>query len=632
MQNYLEAVTSVIRLMKQPDSPCKNIEVHNGCYLMFSKHMITEDIPFSMDAALDWLETVRARVSHTTYSLYRNALFRLEHYLMFGDIHSPLCRSEKCFFCRSGMSESFFRLTYELEKYHDATQNPCYYHTYSVAIKDFFRLATAMGITEPEAITIDALIKYWDDYCVPMENLERRRNAVCAMTSLMKYLNQRGDVPSCFCLVLSNGNAEKVKAMRLKSTGSVFHPSLPLESKAKAYLSALGEWKFKDSSLELYRCDFYWYFLFLEINHIVHSAETIKSWKNVLTDYPNQKQDNCSVRARRIHTIELFNTFLDGDMKSNRVSRPSLASEALPEWSQHILKGFLESRQLDGTAKSTLTMCHSAGCSFFLYLDRAGIRSPGEITPEIIKAFHNQDEHSTPESKNAYSIKLRQLLNYMAEQELVSPTLAYAVSTASAPRRCIVDVLSEDAVMKIYEYREKATSPLELRDTAIVMLGLRMGIRGIDILHLQINDFNWKSKTVSFVQQKTRKAITLPVPTDVANSVCKYILQGRPKSADAGKGYIFIRHQAPYIPFSDGTVTCKSALKRILSACGVELKHGQGFHMTRKTFATRMLQSDNRIDDISNALGHTNQRTAEVYLERDEDHMRLCPLEFGGVL
>ena len=164
------------------------------------------------------------------------------------------------------------------------------------------------------------------------------------------------------------------------------------------------------------------------------------------------------------------------------------------------------------------------------------------------------------------------------------------------------------------------------------MLGLRMGIRGVDILHLQINDFNWKSKTVSFVQQKTRKAITLPVPTDVANSVCKYILQGRPESADAGKGYIFISHQAPYIPFSDGTVTCKSALKRILSACGVELKHGQGFHMTRKTFATRMLQSDNRIDDISNALGHTNQRTAEVYLERDEDHMRLCPLEFGGVL
>ena len=54
--------------------------------------------------------------------------------------------------------------------------------------------------------------------------------------------------------------------------------------------------------------------------------------------------------------------------------------------------------------------------------------------------------------------------------------------------------------------------------------------------------------------------------------------------------------------------------------------------MTRKTFATRMLRADNKLDDISNALGHARQETAEVYLERDEDKMRLCPLEFGGVL
>lgn len=54
--------------------------------------------------------------------------------------------------------------------------------------------------------------------------------------------------------------------------------------------------------------------------------------------------------------------------------------------------------------------------------------------------------------------------------------------------------------------------------------------------------------------------------------------------------------------------------------------------MTRKTFATRMLRADNRLDDISNVLGHARKETAEVYLERDEKNMRLCPLSFGGVL
>lgn len=282
-------------------------------------------------------------------------------------------------------------------------------------------------------------------------------------------------------------------------------------------------------------------------------------------------------------------------------------------------------------ANNTLAMCRAAGCSFFKYLEYNGIDHPMSITPDVVKAFHNQDVHSTPESKNAYGSKLRQLLRYMAGQDLVLPTLVFAVSAGCAPHRSIVDVLSDDMVKKIYEYREKASTPIELRDTAMVMLGLRMGIRGADILKLQVNDFDWKNKTVSFIQQKTRKAITLPVPTDVGNSVYKYIMDGRPESAAAGNGYIFIRHQAPYIPLKV-TTACRGALKRILAEYGFELSAGQGFHMTRKTFATRMLRAGNRLDDISNALGHARQETAEVYLERDEDKMRLCPLEFGGVL
>ena len=120
-------------------------------------------------------------------------------------------------------------------------------------------------------------------------------------------------------------------------------------------------------------------------------------------------------------------------------------------------------------------------------------------------------------------------LRYMADQDLISPTLSLPVSASCAPHRSIVDVLSDAMVENIYEYRELPT-PMELRDTAMVMLGLQPGIRGADILKLQVNDFDWKNKTVSFIQQKTSKAITLPVPTDVGNSVYKYIMNGRPES------------------------------------------------------------------------------------------------------
>ena len=567
--NYLDAISSVLNMMKQPDSACKNIDMHRTCYTTLFKYLMDKGIPFSMDAALDWLEIKKQEISHETCSQYRNALFRLEHYLLFGNIKNSFCRSEDSFFCRSGMSESFFRLTYELEEYYATTQNPCYYHTYSVAIKEFFRLATSLGVTEPEAITIE--------------------------------------------------------------TGTAFHPSVPLELKADEYLDALDDWKYRESSKAVYRNDFTWYFMFLELNHLEHSAGTVTSWIDILPDCPNQIKASCSVSAHRSHTIRMFEKYLQGIMESNIIAEPKRASDHLPSWSKSILDGFIESRRRDGMTDKTLTMCRAAGCRFFKYLEDNGIDNPVSITPDVVKAFHNHDVHSTPESKNAYGTKLRQLLRYMADQDLISPTLAFAVSASCAPHRSIVDVLSDDMVEKIYEYREKASTPMELRDTAMVMLGLRMGIRGADILKLQVNDFDWKNKTVSFIQQKTRKAITLPVPTDVGNSVYKYIMNGRPESAVTGNGYIFIRHQAPYFPLKV-TTACRGALKRILAEYGFELSAGQGFHMTRKTFATRMLRADNKLDDISNALGHARQETAEVYLERDEDKMRLCPLEFGGVL
>jgi site-specific recombinase XerD len=254
------------------------------------------------------------------------------------------------------------------------------------------------------------------------------------------------------------------------------------------------------------------------------------------------------------------------------------------------------------------------------------------ITPELVKEFHSADKHSTPEAKNLYGIKIRQMLSYMAEEKLVPQNIHLAISTQCAPRRSIVSIMSAEMVSAVYEYRKNASTPFELRNVAIVMLGLRMGIRASDIVNLKISDFNWQMQnwTLSFIQKKTGKAITLPVPTDAGNSVYRYVMEGRPLSSPKGDGYVFVRHLAPFAGMKTAT-PCRYALKNILSAYGLEMTKGQGFHITRKTFATQLLVSKNSIDDISNALGHALQTTAEVYLERDEDGMRLCPLPFESV-
>ena len=65
-------------------------------------------------------------------------------------------------------------------------------HELTKLIKDDMR--PALGVTEPEAITIDTLIEYWNTYCKSCKSLARRQNAVCAMTALMKSGEETTDI------------------------------------------------------------------------------------------------------------------------------------------------------------------------------------------------------------------------------------------------------------------------------------------------------------------------------------------------------------------------------------------------------------------------------------------------------
>ena len=181
--NYLDAISSVLNMMKQPDSACKNIDMQNLLYLHSSSTLMDKGIPFSMDAALDWLEIRKREISMRRSQYARNVPVSPRSTLLFGDIKSSFCRSETVF-SAGAEYRILFRLTPELEEYWRPHRIPLTAYD-SVAVKESSNF-TSLGVTEPEAITIDTLIEYWNTYCKSCKSLARRQNAVCAMTALMK--------------------------------------------------------------------------------------------------------------------------------------------------------------------------------------------------------------------------------------------------------------------------------------------------------------------------------------------------------------------------------------------------------------------------------------------------------------
>lgn len=360
--------------------------------------------------------------------------------------------------------------------------------------------------------------------------------------------------------------------------------------------------------------------IFMDANLFAYSNDLALEW----LEFQRSKWSRTKYLAFRRVLLSINEILCTGTLSTICFSTQA-PKYLLPGWSGDLLSQYLGERKREGCACSTLDMIRNSCSRFLVFLDNHGILSEKGITPEVIKDFQAQDNHSTVAGKNAYAIKIRGFLRFLARNGLVPVTLELAVSTETALHTSIVTTLSDKQIDAIYTFRQNVYRPIELRNVAIIMLGLRMGLRASDIANLKLADILWKERSISFIQEKTGVHLKLPLPVDVGNSLYRYICEGRPQS---NSHHIFIHHRAPYCRFMDNSFgrLLKTAIK---AQCGNEAVHG--FHVTRKTFASKLLASGNPVTTIAAALGHVGVNTVDEYLATNEDQMRLCAIGLKGI-
>ena len=361
---------------------------------------------------------------------------------------------------------------------------------------------------------------------------------------------------------------------------------------------------------------------YLDAKHLTYSDDVAREWVNALkSSLPRVKF--LSFR-RALALVE--DAARNGSVSTSRFSyEDTLSKYRAPDCYRQLLEAYLERRRQDGNGASALQMDLNACTRFLLFLQSKNIEDPALITPEIVKDYHAQSQHQTPEGRNAYMRRIRGFIRFLASKKLVPQTLEFAFATQKAPRVSIVSTLSEQQVNSIKVFCESSRSPSELRSAAIAMLALRMGLRSTDICNLCLSDISWKSKTISIVQQKTGVPLTLPFPVEVGNLLARYILEGRPR-CDEPNVFITLKH--PYTRLTRGT--CYHSSLRILggkkSATDV-----RGLHVTRRTFASNLLRAGNPVSTISFTLGHTNDSSVDEYLATDELRMRQCGIGLSSI-
>ena len=220
---------------------------------------------------------------------------------------------------------------------------------------------------------------------------------------------------------------------------------------------------------------------------------------------------------------------------------------------------------------------------------------------------------------------IRNIIRYFSSKKYISNDFSSLINMPTMSKQAKLPYAWSIKEIKAILSAIDRNSPIGKRDYAMILLATLDGIRSSDIKKLKFNNINWRNKSITFIQSKTKTEITVPLNKEVGWAIIDYIKNARPKFYDTD--YIFIKHMPPFDSFSESNHLSK-IVKNYAIKAGLDLKnHKAGFHTLRHTAATLLLENGENIPVISGILGHSSIDITAVYLKNNLNEMRECVLD-----
>lgn len=153
-------------------------------------------------------------------------------------------------------------------------------------------------------------------------------------------------------------------------------------------------------------------------------------------------------------------------------------------------------------------------------------------------------------------------------------------------------------------------TPISIRDKAILLLLVRLGLRASEVAELALPDIDWSAGTFS-VMGKSRREAKLPLPQEVGDALLKYLEFARP-SVETNR--VFITAVAPWIPITRYVV--KHVAAHAIRRAGINAP-SFGAHVLRHSAATGMLRQGASLQVIGEVLRHRRLETTAHYAKVD---------------
>lgn len=284
--------------------------------------------------------------------------------------------------------------------------------------------------------------------------------------------------------------------------------------------------------------------------------------------------------------------------------------------------GFLESLRTRHYSETTLASHRSHLTRFLKWCDERSVLEPGEVTQPVIEQYQSWLYYHRKPSGRPLSVTFQNSLlrsvkvffRWLTRQRLALFNPAAEIELARPSRFVPRDVLNATEAELVLAQPDVST-PVGLRDRAILETLYSTGLRRLELACLELNDIDHAQGTLLVRQGKYRKDRIIPIGQRARSWIQAYVAQVRPRFAfDRDDHHLFLTEDGtPFVKPGDvAKPNYLSALVRTYMARAGLTKPG-GCHVFRHTMATLMLENGADLRYVQEMLGHSDPKTTQIY-------------------
>jgi site-specific recombinase XerD len=237
---------------------------------------------------------------------------------------------------------------------------------------------------------------------------------------------------------------------------------------------------------------------------------------------------------------------------------------------------------------------------------------------------HSRVRGYKPGTASVIATALRSYLKFLQFRGDIDPSLVWTIP--SPPQWRLQDypnVLSDIQVTALMNSFD-LTHPAGLRDSAMALCMLHMGLRAGEVANLALDDLNWR---IYIRRDKSRTCRELPLLNGFGNALVNYLKRGRPTCTSQK---VFVRHTVP-VGISMNAENVRGAIRRAYERAGFP-RQWTGTHILRHTAATRMLNKGATLKEVADVLGHKSIDTTVIYTKVDITRLQTVSQPWPGAL